>query len=142
MTDHPLDDAIRRLVEIRSALGWSQLIAEERIGCSAGLLPKYESGSRKPSLPGLIMWASALDCDVVLNSSAIMDGGQVANDLRSALELLRQAGVQVIVKPRPVGVLDGGNVAAQSLRRTAQAAERLIDLMVEVQNRLSPEPKP
>jgi len=132
---HPLDDAIRQLVQTRNRLGWSQLVAEEKIGCSEGLLPKWESGKRRPSLTWLLMWARALGYDVFLDSSVVLNGGQPANDLRNALALLESGGVSVALKPRPVSfqkLQDGGAKAVESLRRTAEAADQLNAILSHV----------
>jgi len=136
MTAHPLDTAIQQLINARKALGWPQLIAEEKIGCSAGLLPKYETRRKNPSLFGLIMWAEALGHDIVLRSSTVIDGGQVANDIRGALDTLNQAGIEVVAVPRTANLLDGGILAIGSLMKASVAAQRLSDMLLDIDSRL------
>lgn len=67
---HPFDDAIAQLIQARKALGLSQTALEARIGCSEGLVAKWESRRRSPSLPSLVDWARALGHEVTVGGTA------------------------------------------------------------------------
>ena len=58
---------VKELRERRRIEGHSRYDFATRIGIKPATLTKLECGDRRPSLPTLIRWASALDMDVGLS---------------------------------------------------------------------------
>ncbi len=59
-------ELIKQLQQRRYTLNLSQLALDDRIGCAAGLVAKWECGNRKPTAFNLYCWAKALDCKLTL----------------------------------------------------------------------------
>jgi|TARA_X000001382_G_scaffold130466_1_gene125421 transcriptional regulator with XRE-family HTH domain len=52
----------------RNQLGLTQRHVDDRIGVASGLVAKWESGNRKPTLFNAHCWAEALGCHVKLEA--------------------------------------------------------------------------
>lgn len=87
--------------ERRKALGISQVQLGERLGVADRLVNKWECGDRQPALFMAMLWAEALDCDLVLVPREVTYGwprkpkgkSKVSSELRQAerLHILKQS---------------------------------------------------
>jgi transcriptional regulator with XRE-family HTH domain len=65
--DHDLYAAlIDQMIERRHDIGISQSELDHRIGCTDGLVAKWECGLRRPQSRSFAEWAKALECELVL----------------------------------------------------------------------------
>lgn len=62
------DYLIKQFSERRNELGLTQQRLDDRIGCASGLVAKWESGNRKPTLFNAHCWAEALGCHIKLEA--------------------------------------------------------------------------
>ena len=59
---------IKQFAKRRNDLGLTQQRVDDRIGCASGLVAKWESGNRKPTLFNAHCWAEALGCHIKLEA--------------------------------------------------------------------------
>ena len=62
------DYLIRQFSKRRNELGLTQQRLDDRIGCASGLVAKWESGNRKPTLFNAHCCAEALGCHIKLEA--------------------------------------------------------------------------
>lgn len=63
------EELITQFAKRRNELGLTQLHVDERIGVAAGLVAKWESGNRKPTLFNAHCWAEALGCHIKIEAN-------------------------------------------------------------------------
>jgi predicted transcriptional regulator len=61
-----LTELVKQFVKRRHELGITQGHVDSMIGVASGLVAKWESGNRKPTLFNAHCWAEALGCHVKL----------------------------------------------------------------------------
>tara|TARA_E500000318_G_C3553344_1_gene209973 strand:+ start:472 stop:705 length:234 start_codon:yes stop_codon:yes gene_type:complete len=62
------EQLIAQFAKRRYELGLTQVQVDERIGVATGLVAKWESGNRKPTLFNAHCWAEALGCNIKLEA--------------------------------------------------------------------------
>jgi len=62
------EQLITQFAKRRNELGITQVQVDERIGVATGLVAKWESGNRKPTLFNAHCWAEALGCNIKLEA--------------------------------------------------------------------------
>tara|TARA_B100001093_G_scaffold519793_1_gene610510 strand:- start:4111 stop:4344 length:234 start_codon:yes stop_codon:yes gene_type:complete len=63
---HFTSDLIKQFQRRRYSLGLTQPAVDQMIGVAPGLVAKWESGNRKPTLFNAYCWAEALNCKIKL----------------------------------------------------------------------------